>query len=133
MESARKLTLTRLREYQNATPGVLAIDGQPSFVTLELPWLENARNISCIPMGIYKCQRVNSPKFGVAYHLLDVPERSEILIHAGNTIEDIEGCILLGEHFGSLPPLFAVRDSRRACARFHALLEGAKEVEIEIL
>jgi hypothetical protein len=33
------------------------------------------------------------------YELLDVPERSAIESHGGNTQEDLLGCIALGRHF----------------------------------
>jgi hypothetical protein len=74
--------------------------------TIELPWLNNQRMISCIPDGTYKTTRHNSPKYGVCFWLQDVPGRSEILIHHGNYAAsinpstgtpDTRGCILVGE------------------------------------
>ena len=38
----------------------------------------------------------SSQKFGFHIHLLDVEERSLILIHAGNYYTQTEGCILVG-------------------------------------
>jgi hypothetical protein len=68
--------------------------------TLELPYLENQKEISCIPTGEYIVNRVTSPKFGVTYLLDDVPNRSSILIHSGNYAsglkKDTSGCILVG-------------------------------------
>lgn len=64
--------------------------------SLELPWLDNQRNISCIPKGAYKARKHNSPKFGESLWIQDVPNRSEILIHKGNFYTDILGCILIG-------------------------------------
>jgi hypothetical protein len=69
--------------------------------TLELPWRDNQRKISCIPPGSYVCRLVNSPKFGRVYGVTNVPGRGNILIHSANLAGDsslgyttqLEGCI----------------------------------------
>ena len=70
------------------TPGCLFVFDQDRSVlnvkTLELPWLNNIRQESCIPAGTYNCERLNHPRFGHCWHVKDVPGRSEILFHAGN-------------------------------------------------
>lgn len=63
---------------------------------LELPWKNNERRVSCIPTGSYKARKHRSPRFGNCLWIQDVPNRSEILIHAGNYHSDILGCILIG-------------------------------------
>jgi len=70
---------------------------QYSFKTLELPWKENERRVSCITAGIYRTIKHGSPKFKQSFWLQDVPGRSEILIHAGNFTSQILGCILPGK------------------------------------
>lgn len=65
--------------------------------TLELPWMDNQRNVSCIPAGTYWAKLFESPRFGTVVLLEDVPGRSMIEIHAGNYTRDIEGCILVGD------------------------------------
>jgi len=67
-----------------------------SWDSLELPWLNNQKYISCIPKGIYKAKKHNSPKFGECLWIQDVPNRSEILVHKGNYYTDILGCVLIG-------------------------------------
>jgi len=67
------------------------------FYTLELPWRNNERNISRIPDNHYKGVKHQSPKFGNSILIQDVPNRSEILIHAGNFNYDTLGCILVGK------------------------------------
>jgi len=67
------------------------------FSTLELPWKDNQRNISRIPNGIYDVVKRNSKKFGDHFHVLNVPNRSYILLHSGNFYIDIRGCTLVGE------------------------------------
>jgi hypothetical protein len=64
--------------------------------TLELPWKDNAPQISCIPTGTYKVMKRFSPKYGNHFHVLGVPGRSYILIHQGNFYSEIRGCVLVG-------------------------------------
>lgn len=81
---------------ENSTLGVLNYAGFSCF-TLELPWLDNARNISCIPEGIYDAVKYDSPTHGDVVLILEVPQRSMIEIHAGNFTSDILGCVLVGD------------------------------------
>lgn len=79
--------------------------------TLELPWKNNQRNVSCIPEGHYDVSAHVSPTFGKCYWIQDVKDRSEVLIHVGNYAgsknpktgkSDIRGCILVGKEFVDL-------------------------------
>jgi hypothetical protein len=108
------------------TLGVLSTEGF-SCKTLQLPWRNNARNISRIPDGEYICRVVLSPKFGAVYGVANVPNRSNILIHSGNYAgtkpkyrSHVEGCILLGTKFGTLEGQQAVLQSRIAVTAFMA-------------
>ena len=62
--------------------------------TIELDWKNNQRNISCIPKGIYTVNEHTSKKFKETIIVNNVPNRSGILIHKGNSYKDIQGCIL---------------------------------------
>jgi hypothetical protein len=66
------------------------------FATLELPWRENKRQISCIPCGVYTVKKRWSLKYGHHLHILEVSGRSFILFHSGNFWWQIRGCILVG-------------------------------------
>ena len=91
-----KLRVVRDTFTEKSTTGELYIDGQPHMWTLELPD-KNGLPGSCIPQGIYPVVAYLSPKFGRTMPLLqNVPGRSEIEMHWGNTAEDTNGCILLG-------------------------------------
>ena len=68
-------------------------------VSLELPWKNNKRRVSCIPVGTYPTIKHVSPKFGKCFWIQDVPGRSEILIHKGNFYTNTLGCILPGADF----------------------------------
>jgi hypothetical protein len=85
--------------------------------TLELPWLNNQRSISCIKEGIYpvwwsapvnaddpKTEEDESggrhPRDYAHYIVGNVPGRSGILIHRGHTPSWSKGCITVGGRFG---------------------------------
>lgn len=91
------ITITRDLMTSEATLGRLRVNGFEC-VTLELPWRDNAEDVSCIPPGTYKARITYSNKFKRALpELLDVPGRSKVRIHAGNTTRDTQGCVLVGE------------------------------------
>lgn len=81
------------------TLGILSIDQKEICSTLELPWLENIRRISCIPEGEYTVVKRFSPKYKNHFYILDVPNRDWILIHHGNFYTDTLGCILVGQNY----------------------------------
>lgn len=72
--------------------------------TLELPWKENRRRISCIPEGTYtvKKRRATATRKYNHFRVLKVPHRDSILIHIGNKHTDILGCILVGARLGDI-------------------------------
>ena len=83
-----------------STIGKLFLDGEWLCDTLENPYIDNQRSISCIPAGQYKV-RLRTAKESATkdyLHLLveEVPDRSLILFHSGNTAKDTRGCILVG-------------------------------------
>jgi len=62
--------------------------------TIELPWRQNARRVSCVPEGVYTLRKRYSEKFKWHLVLLEVPERSGILIHPANdAVKELQGCI----------------------------------------
>ncbi len=62
--------------------------------TIELPWKDNQRSISCIPEGNYELILRASEKFGTHFILIGVENRSLILIHpANNAKRELRGCI----------------------------------------
>lgn len=65
--------------------------------TLELPWKDNERRVSCIPEGEYEVIKHISPKFGECFWIQDVPNRSEILIHVSNYVRELLGCVAVGK------------------------------------
>ena len=94
------LLLIRDTFSKESTIGELFINGEIICDTLENPYLDNQRNISCIPEGEYPVRlRLARESASRDYlHLLvqDVPNRDWILFHRGNYPKDTSGCILVG-------------------------------------
>ena len=85
---------------EESTIGELFLNGERMCDTLELPYKDNQRNISCIPAGEYKV-RLRLPRESATrdyLHLLvkDVPNRDYVLFHRGNSAKDTRGCVLVG-------------------------------------
>ena len=84
-----------LRTYHSqGTHGEIWIGGEFVCYAIELPWLDNVRNNSCIPEGTYVLAKRYSRKF--KWHLLvkEVVNRNEILFHPANDAKtELRGCI----------------------------------------
>lgn len=127
-----KLTLTRTQETANCTFGTLQIDDSYFCVTLELPWLNNQRRVSCIPAGNYKCKRHSSLKYGEVWQIEDVPGRDEILIHAGNLPSDTLGCVLVGGNRGIVNNQKGIVNSKDTLRCLMDKTRNEQELEIEV-
>lgn len=74
---------------------------------LELPFVDNKRNISCYPNGMYQLKYTFSPKFKrklwLVTHLdgLEPDGRSGLRFHAGRAISWSRGCTIMGSSFGT--------------------------------
>lgn len=107
-----QVTITRDKSTDKETTGSLvATSGGATFTckTLELPWKNNASNISCIPPGEYDVSFTRSIKFPFgSYEVKNVPSRTGIRLHKGNYafklkgLPDIQGCILLGKEYNDI-------------------------------
>jgi hypothetical protein len=79
------------------------IDGDRSLLnvkTIELPWKNNQKMVSCIPAGVYNVEKYIRPNKDECFWIKNVPGRDSILAHIGNYAAgvkvDTEGCILPG-------------------------------------
>jgi hypothetical protein len=102
------MQLTLIRIYgHSGTNGYLIADKKVIAKTIELPWKQNQRCISCIPEGTYRLRKRRSPRFGLHLEVLDVPGRKYILFHPANdALRELRGCIapvteLVGPGIGS--------------------------------
>ncbi len=74
--------------------GELYIDAAMECYTIELPWLNNRPNRSCIPEGTYVLKERYSPRHGRHLEVTGVKGRSFILVHpANNALIELRGCI----------------------------------------
>jgi hypothetical protein len=126
------LRLVRISEHDGATLGALCFDGHPRLVTLEDPWRDNESNISCIPEGIYTIRRLISSKFGETFGVDNVPARSLIRFHWGNTTDETEGCILVGLKYGEEARPTIVQ-SQIGFKRFMSILARINEAQLIIV
>lgn len=116
-----------------------------SFVTIERPWIENPAGVgglprqSCVPPGSYTVIPHHSSNFpntyalvnrdlGVYYQPGDIPAdqkwgRSAILMHVGNRVRDVIGCIGVGKDHGQLGGEPAVLRSTLAMRELDELLK----------
>lgn len=128
-----------------------------ALATLEEPWIKNplgpggqrhdARHYeSSVPDGTYELRPHNTarhpnvwalhnPALGVWHE--SVPPglpygRSAILIHTGNTVADIEGCLLVGLRHGRIEGTDAVLESRPALTQLQMLLGTTAIHSLEI-
>lgn len=101
-------------------------NGEPLYEcdTLELPWVDNEQQISCIPEGDYACEKRNSEKYGDHFIVTDVLDRAYILIHHGNFVYDTRGCILVGQGYAYINKdnLKDVKNSRNTMKRLNEIL-----------
>lgn len=125
-----------LRTYHSqGTHGEIWIGGEFVCYAIELPWLDNVRNNSCIPEGTYVLTKRYSKKF--KWHVLvkDVVGRSEILFHPANDAKvELRGCIApvsrisgIGRGVQSVVAFNKLRD------RVHASIDKGDEVLLEVL
>lgn len=120
----RILTLKRITSTFECVTGVLVLEQEPIALTLERPWIGNIKNQSCIPSGVYPCEKYTSRRYKNTYEIANVPARTHILFHVGNTIKDTTGCVLVGTNFGKLKQRQAILNSRKA---FKSFIEKMKD------
>lgn len=137
-----ELILKRVLFTDDGVIGVLINGNRPVCLTLEEEWKDNVKGLSCIPEGSYLCNRITRPSGQVTYQVMDVPGRSAILIHPGNTEKDVEGCILVGKEYGEVETTdddsgkverqLAVLRSKEAFEVFMKLLDGREAFALRI-
>ena len=102
----KKLVLVRNYKENETLGRLFVFDGLDILFEcncLELPWLNNERNVSCIPEGTYTTIKYSDTKHKNVFWVQDVDERDGILIHLGNWATgshiDTKGCLLPGMDF----------------------------------
>lgn len=93
------LTILREPSRDGATCGSLYVDGVWECWTLEDVERDvKVAGATAIPVGTYSCVLTYSPRFKTMLpELKAVPGFAGVRIHAGNTVSDTDGCILVGQ------------------------------------
>ena len=129
---AKMITLERFAYTPMGTFGRLLFDEFECY-TVERPWLNNKPRESCIPEGTYPLKLGVYNRGGYpAYEVLNVPNRSLIKIHVGNTIDDVIGCIAPGKDLSFLDGKWGVTGSRKAYNELMSSLNGITEAKLKI-
>ena len=132
------MILRRNRDGVGCTRGTLELADGEVLQTLELEWRDNERNVSCIPAGRHALELYEPHKesLGVGLHdrlgrwclkVMDVPDRSDILMHVANWAHQLLGCIAVGQSGGPQ----SIDHSRKALGLvLAAWREGDRELTI---
>jgi len=123
--------LIRVEESEDGTFGAWLIDGKAFCVTLELPDRDNQENISNIPPDKYLCIRYHSDKYNT-FQITEVPGRSKVLVHAGNTVDDTKGCVMLGQYWDKFRGKRALLNSGKTFKRFMSRMKSHETFWLEI-
>lgn len=122
-----ELRLERTDPVGDCTIGKLYVEGQFECYTLE----DKVRSVkiagkTAIPGGRYEVVINQSQRFGCLLPLLlNVPDFEGVRIHPGNTADNTEGCILVGETKGES----SVGQSRLAFDRLFKKMKAAAQTE----
>lgn len=141
-----QLTLERFAYTPTETQGVLTA-GRNRYYTIERPWVQGphpggASFESCVPDGNYqlvkhtrpdgvKTVALVNPSLGVWYNRGDRPNdwgRYLILIHSGNYVNDVVGCVAPGLFRTIYDNRLMVTNSRAAMRRLN--VQRYKSIEI---
>lgn len=133
-----------------ATYGTLSFNGALVGFTVEQPWNNNIKDMSCFPEGHYQLLAHDSPKHpnSVAFHnpalnvyaepnMLPsgVVGRTDCLIHPANFAQELEGCVAVGQDYlyntKHIP--IGVSNSKETITRLQRYWGDRKNLEAEVI
>lgn len=124
-----RVQLKRFCANEHGTFGAFLIDNTPFCVTLEEEQGGNKKD-TAIPAGNYVVRPYSGTKFKEVFILENVPNRSAILIHWGNTEDHTAGCILVGRAFGNFGQKRGITASRETFVELRHILPAKFTLEI---
>ena len=135
------LTLQRFAYSPIGTFGRFILPSGREVYTVERPWVGNRPTVSCIPEGRYTLRQRDSAvvsrttrgAYQRGWEVCDVPGRSLIMIHVGNTMDDLAGCIAPGNRLGYVGNRWAVLNSRETFDILMHELAAQDEWKLQIL
>lgn len=136
----KNLILQRIADNGDTTFGVFILDNKPICLSIENSWEFNKPNVSCVPAGLYTCDKlVTSKARGETFRLgmtemnkLTGIERTNCDIHAGNTHKNTEGCLLPVTYFADINGVYGGAWSVTAFKRLMNIFTEDDTIELEI-
>ena len=126
-----KLELIRFCYADFGVYGRFSLPSGMGLATVERPWLDNQRSVSCIPIGTYECRPRMYHRGGYpAIEVCDVPDRDYILFHIGNYVRNSRGCILVNSDISGGDVGLRGTGSRKAFNKFMEYFGQGFELEI---
>jgi hypothetical protein len=135
----RFLTLDRFIDDGVTTLGRMSTEDSrgcagPTLYTVERPWLNNAVGVSCIPVGVYYLSLREYNRGGYdAYQVIDVPDRTYILLHRANWSHNVIGCIGIGMYAGLIGKHLGVGSSRAAYESFMLWMDDDQSAILRVV
>ena len=97
-----EIVIDRFLPCSQSIIGKLYANGKYICYTLELAWLWNINNVSCVPPGHYGGHIRHDKADGWRIQLSGVPgPRTGVQIHIGNYPRDTVGCVLVGTSYAA--------------------------------
>lgn len=151
------MNLELVRDYRDrsCTLGVLSVMGR-RWQSIERPWIPSTdggvggmKGVSCVPPGEYRLNRHSSESFPNVWALtnpqLDVyhwdsdaprgrrgKSRTAVLIHPGNYVSELRGCIAIGKERRRLNADWCVLRSRDAVNELRMIIGGTLTITLTI-
>ena len=122
----KSVRIVRLENTTQGTIGVLVINGLVECWTMQP---DSSDTHFHIPSGSYVCKRFHGQKWQDTFEIV-VKGHTALLFHAGNTEEDTQGCVLLGEDVGYLNGKRAVLASGKAFCEFMKKMDNEQEFNL---
>ena len=132
------LILTHKKETNVQTLGLMEVYKNGLFMfclaTLELPWKNNARNVSRIWNGDHIVKHFNSKKHPDSFLVTGTGKRTGILIHIVNFVKNLLGCIGVGLTHGDIDGdgYYDLVSSRDAMIKLRTICKGEKHILLTI-